>query len=281
VHERDDRSPDVGDMPLLHGPSARGPFWRGGRPRKRWRYVAVFNEELMACAAVVQVGPARQSFWALYLRGEDRMRERTRMLRPQRAVDVATGRVRIRDGGVALDLELEEGDGWSARCRDGAGEVRTRKQAGAPARGTLALDGAPERAVDALAVIDDTVGYHARRTEWWWSAGVGRTPGGVAVGWNLVSGINDPPSGSERAVWVAGSPGEAGPVTFAPDFSCIRCEDGAKVRFAPEAQRARHENLLLIKSDYRAPFGSFSGTLPGGVELEHGLGVVEHHRALW
>ena len=53
---------------------------RGGRPLKRWRYVGVFSEQLMACAAIVQVGPARQSFWALYQRGEDRLDERTRLL---------------------------------------------------------------------------------------------------------------------------------------------------------------------------------------------------------
>ena len=41
----------------------------GGRPLKRWRYVGLFGEQLMACAALVQVGPARQSFWALYERG--------------------------------------------------------------------------------------------------------------------------------------------------------------------------------------------------------------------
>ena len=36
-----------------------------------------------------------------------------------------------------------------------------------------------------------------------------------------------------------------------------------------------------VSSDYSAPFGTFSGTLPGGVELERGLGVIEHHRAVW
>ncbi len=58
------------------------------RPLKRWRYVAVFGDGLMACAALVQIGPARQSFWALHLRGEAAMdladRERTRLL-PRRA----------------------------------------------------------------------------------------------------------------------------------------------------------------------------------------------------
>jgi hypothetical protein len=61
----------------------------------------------------------------------------------------------------------------------------------------------------------------------------------------------------------------------------IRGDDGSELRFHAEAERAHAQNLLLLKSDYRAPFGSFSGTLPGGVALAHGLGVVEHHRALW
>jgi hypothetical protein len=37
----------------------------------------------------------------------------------------------------------------------------------------------------------------------------------------------------------------------------------------------------VLSSDYTAPFGAFSGTLPGGVRLASGLGVMEHHRAKW
>ena len=44
--------------------AGRGMFDRG-RPLKRWRWVGVFSEELMVCAAQVRIGPARQSFWAL------------------------------------------------------------------------------------------------------------------------------------------------------------------------------------------------------------------------
>jgi hypothetical protein len=70
-------------------------------------------------------------------------------------------------------------------------------------------------------------------------------------------------------------------VTFARDLSRISAADGSELRFAPEAQRSRRENLLVVRSEYRAPFGTFSGALPGGVELARGLGVVEHHRAHW
>jgi hypothetical protein len=254
---------------------------RGGRPLKRWRYVGVFNEQLMACAALVQVGPARQSFWALYRREEGELRERTR-LRPRRSeLSLERGRLQISDRGVRLEVRLEEDAGIEARCASGREHVWTRKQAGIAARGTLALDGGPASELSALAVIDDTLGYHERRTEWWWSAGVGRSPEGVALGWNLVSGVNDPPSGSERAIWIDGVAGETAPVQFSESLLRITAPDGATLRFHAEAERSHSQNLLLLKSDYRAPFGTFSGALPGGLALAHGLGVVEHHRALW
>ena len=234
----------------------------------------------MACAASIQLGPARQSFWAVLSRCDGRLRERTRMFR-RGVVTLGPGGLRISDGGVLLDLHLEESEGIQALCRHGGAQVWTRKQAGIQARGTLSLDGEPPQQIEALAVIDDTAGYHARFTEWWWSAGVGESPAGTALAWNLVSGVNDPPIGSERAVWIAGEPSEVPPVTFAPDLSSIRASDGSQLGFTPEAERRRHENLLIVRSDYRAPFGVFSGTLPGDIELAHGLGVTEHHRAHW
>jgi hypothetical protein len=269
-------------------------LFQGSRPLKRWRYVGVFCEELMACAAVVHVGPARQSFWAVLSRPGGPLRERTRFLPRRGAIELVRGhaelaggrpaepgRLRVGEDGVALDLLLEEEPGIEALCPHGRGQVWTRKQAGVPARGTLSLDGGPPREIEALAVIDDTAGYHARRTEWRWSAGVGESPDGIPLAWNLVSGVNDPPTGSERAVWVAGEPHEVPPVTFAPDLSRITCEDSSELRFRPEAERSRSENLIIVRSEYRAPFGTFAGTLPGEVALARGLGVSEHHRARW
>ncbi len=193
----------------------------------------------------------------------------------------SSGRLRLRDRGLALDVRLEEEAGVEALCAHGSQQVWTRKQAGVRAHGTLSVAGEPAQPVEALAVIDDTAGYHARHTEWWWSAGVGRSPEGVALAWNLVSGVNDPERGSERAVWLDGQPREVAPVRFNADLRAITGEDGSQLRFHAEAERSRSENLIVFKSDYRAPFGTFSGTLPGGIALAHGLGVVEHHRALW
>jgi hypothetical protein len=262
----------------------------------------------MACAATVRVGPARQAFWAVLSREDRRLRERTHTLTGRGAVELAPGKLRARDGGtaidpgrlhmrdsgaaipgrlrvsdcgVALDFALTEDAGIEAMCPHGRGYVWTCKQAGIPARGTVAIDGGPPRAIEALAVVDDTAGYHARTTEWWWAAGVGVGPAGTPLAFNLVEGVNDPPTGSERAVWVAGEPHEVAAVHFAADLSQIESADGSRLHFSTEAQRSRRENLLLVRSDYRAPFGTFSGTLPGGVELAHGMGVVEHHRARW
>ncbi len=267
--------------------AGRGLFDRG-RPLKRWRYVGVFSDQLMACAALVQIGPARQSFWALRLAGGGGG-ERTRLLPRRGEVELSEGspdgarpgRLRIHDLGVELDLELSEQRGFEARCPNGRSESWTRKQAGVPARGTLRVGGAPRVEVEALAVIDDSAGYHQRLTEWHWSAGVGLDREGRSLGWNLVRGINDPPEGSERAVWVDGTPREVPPVEFAPDLSRIRAADGSELRFRAEAERARRDNFLILSSDYRAPFGSFEGSLPGGIELASGRGVMEHHRARW
>jgi hypothetical protein len=262
-------------------PIGRTALLRGGRPLKRWRYVGVFCEQLMACAAIVQVGPARQSFWALYRRSEDRLYERTRLLPRRVELQLTRGRLLLRDRGLELDLALAEDAGVQARCPNGRQHVWTRKQAGIAAYGTLTAAGHAPQAIEAHAVIDDTAGYHARRTEWWWSAGVGESPEGVALAWNLVSGVNDPEHGSERAVWIAGRPHEAEPVCFSDDLRRVDSADGSQLRFHAEAERSRSENLVVFKSDYRAPFGTFAGALPGGVSLARGLGVMEHHRALW
>src|ERR1700722_11262197 len=223
-------------------PSARMPQLRGTRPLKRWRYVGVFGEQFMICAASVRIGPARQTFWAVFERAgtltgtpsegqtNGAMTERTRMIPRRGALDLTPGRLRIRDDAVLLNLVLEEDDGIEAKCPNGNAYVWTRKQAGVQARGQLVLGARPPIAIDALAVIDDTAGYHARVTEWWWAAGVGNGPDGTPLAFNLVQGVNDPSSGSERATWVAGVPHEAPPVRFSADLRSIASDDGSELR---------------------------------------------------
>jgi Protein of unknown function (DUF2804) len=241
------------------------------RPLKAWRYVGVFGPELMLCVGAVRIGLARQAFWAVWDRAHGSLRERTVL--GHGPVRLAAGRARVLDGAVQLDLTLEETGGVESVCPAGESYAWTRKQGGVRAHGTIVIDREP-RAIDARAVIDDTAAYYARHTSWRWSAGVGHARDGRVAAWNLVSGVNDPTSNSERTVWIDGQPVEVGPCTFAQDSV-----DG--LRFSAEATRERNENLLLVRSSYRQPFGTFSGELPGGVQLADGYGVMEEHDVHW
>ncbi|HEX5145939.1 MAG TPA: DUF2804 family protein, partial [Conexibacter sp.] len=188
--------------------------------------------------------------------------------------------------GIELDLALEEVDGVETICPDDDAYTWTRKQGGVRAHGTLVLDGVV-RELDAFALIDDSAGYHARRTAWRWSAGVGQAEDGRRVAWNLVAGLNDPPRESERTVWLGGVPAEVGPAAeFAVDLSSVTTDDGVALRFDAEAVRERRDNLLLVRSEYRQPFGTFAGWLPGPagrppLALAEAWGVMEQHTALW
>lgn len=259
---------------------ARMPLVLAGRMLKRWRYVAVYGPEVMACVCSAHVGPARQVWWAVWDREGRRLHERTRMLVGRGRVEVERpGRVHVRDGDVAIEWELDEGPPEETLTPAGRAWIWTAKQAGVPVRGRIRA-GEREWEVDGPGFVDDSAGYHDRRTSWLWCAGLGAAADGRPVAWNLVHGIHDPPHGSERRVWVDGAPREVGPADFEPDLSAVRC-DGAQLRFAAEVTRARHDRLLVFRSRYRQPFGTFSGTLPGGIELAEGYGVMESHDVVW
>jgi hypothetical protein len=82
-------------------------------------------------------------------------------------------------------------------------------------------------------------------------------------------------------VWVDGVPTEVAPVRITTDLTTIDFAGGERLRCAPEAVRRRRDRLLVFSSDYEQPFGTFSGTLPGGIELAEGYGVTERHDVLW
>lgn len=266
------------DRPQLPLPPGPMPLRAHGQNRKRWRYVGVFGEELMLCAARAQVGPFAQSFWVLWERRERRRHDHT-SLRPGSAeVRMEGERVEIAARGVRASLRLGHAAPVESICASGSGWGWTRKRAGLPVSGTVEIDGR-RRTLDALAVDDESAGYHRRRTSWLWSAGVGRAADGRAVAWNLVEGINDPPRNSERGIWVDGEPFEPRPVSLR-GLDAIRFAGGEELRFAAECERARNENLLVVRSRYRHRFGSFSGSLEG-LPLTEGLGVMEEHDAVW
>jgi len=248
------RGPGVRELGLPL-PPARMPPLRGLRPLKRWRYVAVYAPELMLCVGNARVAGVPQRWWAVAL-PDGRLFEGRRS--PPLSLSLGSAR--------AVEVVSEHGGSY----------IWTRKQAGVPVSATVRLPDGNYSIEGEYGFVDESAGYHARHTCWRWSAGVGVARDGRSVAWNLVSGVHDAPVASERTVWVDGVPSEVPPVAFAEDLSAV-----GDMRFSEWSAREDHTNLLLMRSDYRQPFGSFSGSLPGGPELESGYGVMEWHDVRW
>lgn len=218
--------------------------------RKRWRWVGVFTPDAMLCAGDARIGPFPKRWWALAL--------------PDGTLH--------RGGRAVIRLELEENAGVEVSSMTAGGNsIWTRKQGGIAARGSVL-----GQEIDARAIVDESAGRHDRHTAWRWSAGVGVADDGSPVAWNLVDGIHDAPGASERRVWHGGEPVEVDAVEFAGDLSRVGGLD-----FTPWAERRENVNLLVLRSYYRQPFGTFSGELPDGTRLREGFGVMEEHDALW
>jgi hypothetical protein len=259
---------------LAEQPPRDMPLFRGRRPLKRWRYVGAYSADVMACVGEAQIGPLRQRFWAVAEPGRPVL-ARTTLTRG--GVSLAASCVGVLHGDVEIELSVEEREAVATTHAD---DVWTSKQAGVPVRGYVRA-GERSYELDCLGAVDDTAGYHRRHTTWWWSAGVGRSTRGERIGWNLVTGVNDTPTGSERRVWVDGAAREVGPVEFAADLSSVSFAEGGALTFSSWGERVDRTNVLLVRSSYRQPFGTFRGALPGGVELAEGYGVMEWHDVWW
>jgi uncharacterized protein DUF2804 len=237
------------------------PLARGGRPLKRWTYVGAYGPELMVCAASARIGVLPVTWWAVWDRVNQRLSE------GRRGVTVTRDGATVR--GV-FELTLGDGAPVEVTSAHGGQEIWTRKRI-VPASGRLG-----DRPVELRAIVDESAGYHARHTAWRWSAGVGRTDDGRRVAWNLVDGVHDAPSSSERTVWVDGVSHEVPHQEFATDLSSV-----GELRFREWSARESHTNLVLMRNSYRQPFGEFSGELPCGLRLAEGHGVMEEHDVRW
>jgi len=259
------RGPGVADLALRLPPRRMAPLSRG-RPLKRWRYVGVYRPDVMLCAGDARVGGIRQRWWAVALPDGT-------LLEGRRGVRLRAGRV---EAGGIVELELDEGDGVEVVSQHGRAWVWTRKQAGVTVRGRVRAGGRTFELDGDDGFVDDSAGYHARRTAWRWSAGIGRAEDGRRVAWNLVDGVHDAAAASERTLWLDGEPHEVPPQGFAADLSRVGDMD-----FREWSSRDSNVNLGIMRNRYRQPFGEFSGRLPGGLALAEGYGVMEEHDVVW
>ncbi len=295
------RGPGPGRPDDLALPPERLPIRSAGTWRKRWRYLGAFSDDLMLCAARVDVGPVGQSFWAIWDRREGKLHESTKSLLPGARGEVWSETFEgeptdfAPEEGVMVRIEakhpelgevrakLRVGPGQWAECVCPGAEgayVWTRKRADVEVECDIRTDDGRTR-LTARGTEDESAGYHPRHTVWNWSTGAGTDTRGRSIGWNLVEGVNDPAERSERAIWIDGEPFEPPPSSFDDGLDAITFEGGERLDFTVEAERARSDNKLIVRSSYRQPFGTFTGTLPCGIELASGIGVMEHHDAVW
>jgi hypothetical protein len=259
------RGPGVRELGLRLPPKRMAPL-RAGRPLKRWRYLGVYRPDLMLCVGDARVAGLPQRWWAVALPDGT-------LLEGSRGIELGVGRARVR--GV-LDLQLVAPEGVEVVSPHGRSYIWTRKHAPVHVRGRVSADGRTWELDGHDGFVDESAGYHSRHTEWRWSAGVGRAEDGRPVAWNLVDGVHDAPSSSERTVWVDGEAHEVPHQEFAVDLSGV-----GGLRFREWSAREQHMNLGLMRNSYRQPFGEFSGQIPGGLQLGEGFGVMEVHDVRW
>jgi hypothetical protein len=259
------RGPGVRALALALPPGRMAPM-RSGRPLKRWRYLGVYRPDLMLCVGDARVAGVPQRWWALALPDGT-------LVEGSRGVELSPGRARVR--GV-LELQLGAGEGVEVVSPHGRSYIWTRKHAPVRVSGRVTVAGRVFDIDGDDAFLDESAGYHARHTAWRWSAGLGRTDDGRRVAWNLVDGVHDAHSASERTVWVDGEARELPHQEFAGDLSAV-----GGLQFREWSARESNVNLLVMRNSYRQPFGEFSGELPCGLRLAEGYGVMEEHDVRW
>lgn len=121
---------------------------------------------------------------------------------------------------------------------------------------------------DGYLLMDDHRGYYPYRMEWdWVTAGTWRD--GALVGFNLTRNQSiDPARYNENCFWIGGVAHALPPVAFvrhdsrSPEQWTIRDRDGrVDLTFTVEVDGRVDINAVVVRSDYRGPFGTFTGTL--------------------
>lgn len=163
----------------------------------------------------------------------------------------------------------------------------TYKLAGADVEGSLTVDGKSLTTMNAVGVLDHTLGYPPRNTHWNWACLAGTTGDGRRLGVNLVAHFND---GLENALWLDGTVHPLAQAQFVVPTDKRRsswhidtADDILELDFLPEGARAENVRLGLVESRFIQPFGRFRGTirLDGERVPITGYGIVEDHRARW
>ncbi len=254
------------------------PLLRAWQLRKSWHYVSFWSRELSFCAAQVRVGPLKQEYWGIWDRAAGQFRQASYIFGSR--LKLQSNRVRVADGDVQIDVMFDNPLSFEVYRPAGRAYIWSHKDYSRIAKGTVRY-GATNRAVAGVMFVDVNAGYHERHTSWRWAAGAGMDQQGRLIAFNAITGLFDTPTNSERTIWIEKEAQEVGPNRFADDLSSVSFAEGGTLTFHPEQLIENHDNYVLIRSDYFHWFGTYSGTLPNGIELREAYGVRERHDAVW
>ncbi|MCC6622124.1 MAG: DUF2804 domain-containing protein [Deltaproteobacteria bacterium] len=301
----------------LAGPSRRGSLYRRLH-HKTWLFVSIACDPVVVALGIVDIGIAVTAFAYVFDRdARSLVAERSWTTLPGRAMvsphptvgasaRFSSGRTRlaidnlgggpavphryralIDDGDLQLRAELVAARGMPTLCAvapiEGGVANCTHKSPGFEASGHVEVGPRRFDLAGAHGAFDHTSGLLARDTRWRWASA-----SGADVAFNLVEGFNGP---VENVVWLDGELVPVGEARFDYDPKDplapwrITADGGLELAFTPEGARRQDKDLVLAKSWYVQPIGTFRGTLRGddGRTRELGpiLGVTEDHRALW
>lgn len=288
--------------------------------RKRWLWGCVAGGDLLVAFAVVRTGYAASAFVsatetsALRLLGDAAWTGPAALARvtddPHAAGLVArfiAPRVRLevtrRGPGAGLDVHLRvarlalEVDAHLAETGAppplsviadlGRGDLdATEKRALLPATGHARVGERRMMLDGGQGGYDYTQGLLPRHTRWRWAYGLGRTPRGERIGFNLTSGFVGE---AECAVFDdVGVHGVAEPdIAFdegRPEGPWTVRGPGVDLAFRVAGVHAERRRLGLVRTDFLQPSGVFEGTIEVAgrlLEIRDLPGVVEDQDVLW
>ena len=292
--------------------TARDRFTR----RKRWVYLAAVTDEMWLSVAFVHTGYAATAFTFVYdLAGKRMLIDRT-VLGPAPLARVtddfhgegelahfARGKTRltmtransaldihVRMQGIEVDAVIDESSGppaITAIAALGDGLIdATEKRLLLGVRGAVRCGRREMKRDGGTAGYDYTHGLLPRHTQWRWAFALGRAEDGQPFGFNVVQGF----VGEAECAAFLGS--EVVPIAeprFEFDLEKPMREwrlvgDGIDLAFEPGGLHAQNTNLLVVKSRFVQPVGTFTGTVRvNGRDVRvAGLpGVAEDQDVLW
>jgi Domain of unknown function (DUF2804), C-terminal len=228
------------------------------------------------------VGFLSNEYWAMLDRRqkEPKLRFQTKTHYVRNRVEISPEAAIVEDGDVSISLPLRATDQFVVYRPEGRAYIWSHKELCEGAEATVRI-GDVERTIRGTAFVDVNAGYHFRRTQWRWAAGAFTADEADPVAWNAITGLFDTPTNSERTIWKGSVGSEIEPVRFSDDGNLVTFAEGGELTFVPEATLRKRVGLFLIKSRYEHAFGVFSGTLPGGIQIDEAVGVRERQDALW